>query len=318
MEVNLKKKVLRSYTFQIDKEDIQQRLDIFLTEKLHGFSRSLIQKYIQKQKEPVVLVNSTKKKSNYRLQQGDTVTVDILEPEKITLEPVEIPLHILYEDDYLLVLDKQPGVPVHPSYGHENDTIVNALLHYFWGKKALSSIGGEKRPGIVHRLDKDTAGILLIAKNDHAHAHLSLQFSSRSMEKIYEAIVKGDVYPERGVINKPIVRNPRNRKKYITGEGGRESITIFSVIDRKNETSWVKFIPKTGRTHQIRVHAQSIGHPIIGDSLYTRKSHPTEYIALVAKEMTFVHPFTEKPVSFSAPYPKHFINLATSLGYKIK
>lgn len=303
--------------FHISEKDTHKRLDIFLTEKLVVLSRSLIQKYIQDEKTPCVLVNTARKKSNYRLQKGDTVTVQIPEPKDSSLEPADISLNILYEDSDILVLNKQPGIPVHPSHGHTNDTIVNALIHYLGKTGSLSTIGGEKRPGIVHRLDKDTSGILLIAKNNRAHSNIAQQFSMRKTEKAYEAIVKGIVIPEQGIIDKPISRSTRNRKKFTTVETGRESITSYKVIDAKNETSWVQFIPKTGRTHQIRVHAASIGHPVIGDILYARKSHQAEYIALFAKEIKFTHPRTGLPMTFSASYPKHFIELAKMLGYSL-
>ncbi|MBA7612932.1 Ribosomal large subunit pseudouridine synthase D [subsurface metagenome] len=282
--------------FHISEKDTHKRLDIFLTEKLVVFSRSLIQKYIQDEKTPCVLVNTARKKSNYRLWKGDTVTVQIPEPKDSSLEPADISLNILYED---------------------SDTIVNALIHYLGKTGSLSTIGGEKRPGIVHRLDKDTSGILLIAKNNRAHSNIAQQFSMRKTEKAYEAIVKGIVIPEQGIIDKPISRSTRNRKKFTAVETGRESITSYKVIDAKNETSWVQFIPKTGRTHQIRVHAASIGHPVIGDILYARKSHQAEYIALFAKEIKFTHPRTGLPMTFSAPYPKHFIELAKMLGYSL-
>jgi len=303
--------------FHISEKDTHKRLDIFLTEKLAVLSRSLIQKYIQDEKTPCVLVNTARKKANYHLQKGDTVTVQIPEPKDSSLEPADISLNILYEDSDILVLNKQPGIPVHPSPGHTNDTIVNALIHYLGKTGSLSTIGGEKRPGIVHRLDKDTSGILLIAKNNRAHSNIAQQFSMRKTEKTYEAIVKGMVIPEQGIIDKPISRSTRNRKKFTTVETGRESITSYKVIDAKNETSWVQFIPKTGRTHQIRVHAASIGHPVIGDILYARKSHQAEYIALFAKEIKFTHLRTGLPMTFSAPYPKHFIELVKMLGYSL-
>lgn len=224
----------------------------------------------------------------------------------------------MFEDDDILILNKPAGIPVHPAPGHEKDTIVNALLFHFKEKGTLSNIGGVNRPGIIHRLDKDTAGVLLIAKNNFSHAYISREFAGRKIEKVYEAIVKGVIFPAEGVIDKPIGRHPKNRKKFTVIEDGREAITLYKTLDSKNETTLVRFIPKTGRTHQIRVHAANIGHPIIGDPLYARKSHPVKYIALFAKEITITHPRTEKPISFKAPYPKHFMELAEILGYDLR
>lgn len=319
MEVKLKNREhSQEFLFQIPEQDSHKRLDVFLTERLSFLSRSQIQRYIQEETENCVLVNSSGKKPNYRLQKGDTVEVHLPEPKDTSLRPADILLDIIYEDRDIIVLNKKPGIPVHPSYGHSDDTIVNALLNYLGKNGMLSSIGGEKRPGIVHRLDKDTSGVLIVAKNNQAHSHLTYQFADRTPEKVYEAIVKGTLLPPEGIIDKPIARSMKNRKKFTTAETGREAITHYHVIDSKNQTSWVKFIPKTGRTHQIRVHAQSIGYPIVGDPLYARKSYQAEYIALVAKEITFTHPRTGRRVTFLAPYPKHFIALAESLGYAVK
>jgi len=225
---------------------------------------------------------------------------------------------VLYEDESLLVINKQPGIPVHPSPGHDTDTIVNALLHYFGKSGTLSCIGGELRPGIVHRLDKDTSGVLLIAKNNAAHEKMSLSFAERSVSKTYEVFVKGVVQPTIGVIDEPIARSIKHRKKFSVSEQGREAVTHYRVVDSRHETSWLSLTPKTGRTHQIRVHLTHIGHPIIGDPIYSRKAHQSEYIALFAKELTIEHPDSGKEISFRAPYPAHFIELAKRYGYKLQ
>jgi len=215
------------------------------------------------------------------------------------------------------VINKQAGIPVHPSAGHSDDTVVNALLHYLGKNGRLSNIGGKLRPGIVHRLDKDTSGVLLIAKNNLAHERLSEDFASREVEKVYEAIVKGVLKPEEGRIEKPIARSPINRKKFTVSETGREAITLYRVLDTRVDTTWVRLFPMTGRTHQLRVHLSSIGHPIIGDPLYSRKSHVMDYIALVARELRIKHPSTGEKLYFKAPYPHHFLKLADTLGYVI-
>lgn len=305
-------------SFTIMEKDEGKRLDLFLSKNLRhlGLSRSLIQKYIE-ESENLILVNSKKKKAHYLIKKGDVIDVQIPEPREIDLIPTDISLDILYEDEDICVINKPPGVPTHPSAGHESDTLVNALLHYFGNTQNLSNIGGELRPGIVHRLDKDTAGVLLIAKNNLSHTHISKQFAKKEVEKIYEAIVKGVIVPKEESIEQPIRRSERNRKKFRTGENGKPAVTRYQVIGSKSETTWVRFFPKTGRTHQIRVHTASIGHPIIGDPLYARKSHPVEYMALFAKELEIIHPSTQKRMQFKAPYPKHFRELGKILGYDI-
>jgi len=252
------------------------------------------------------------------LKPGDVIQITIPPPKETHLIATDIHIDILYEDESMLVINKQPGIPVHPSPGHESDTIVNALLHYFGKSGTLSSIGGELRPGIVHRLDKDTSGVLIVAKNNAAHEKISLKFTERRVSKTYEAFVKGVVQPTIGVIDGPIARSVRHRKKFAVSEHGREAVTHYRVIDSRHETSWVRLNPKTGRTHQIRVHLSHIGHPIIGDPIYSRKAHQSEYLALFAKELTIVHPDTGKEVTFNAPYPTHFIELAKRYGYNMK
>ena len=225
---------------------------------------------------------------------------------------------MLYEDESLLVINKQPGIPVHPSPGHASDTIVNALLHYFGKSGTLSNIGGELRPGIVHRLDKDTSGVLLVAKNNAAHEKISINFAERRVSKTYEAFVKGIVRPDTGVVDEPIARSVKHRKKFTVSEHGREALTHYRVIDSRRDTSWLSLNPKTGRTHQLRVHLSHIGHPIIGDPIYARKSHQSEFLALIAKELILEHPVSGKEVSFKAPYPPHFHELAERYGYKLQ
>jgi 23S rRNA pseudouridine1911/1915/1917 synthase len=306
----------RSTSFTVLEAEAGRRLDVSLTERLDRCSRSLIQKYIE---EGAVRVNAAPRKPNYRLRAGDTVEVTIPEPKPTALVPADIPLEILYEDDELLVINKPPGIPVHPGAGHGNNTITNALLHHIGETGSLSSIGGEGRPGIVHRLDKDTAGVLVVAKTNHAHDHLSRQFSGRTTVKVYVAIVKGVLLPSSGVIDKPIARSAHNRKKFAVLEHGKEAVTRYKVLDARSGTSLVQFIPKTGRTHQIRVHAASLGHPILGDTLYSRNALRTsETIALFARSLAFRHPLTGELMTFIAPYPPHFTSLARRLGYELE
>jgi len=306
------------FRFYISDSSADKRLDVFLTEKLEGFSRSQLQKYIQNNKTSAVLVNTGNKKPNYHLKRGDIVEINIPEPEDVSLLPLKIDLDVLYEDRDLLVVNKPPGIPVHPSAGHRNDTLVNALLYYLQKSGSLSNIGGEKRPGIIHRLDKDTAGVMVIAKNNPSHLNIARQFAQRKTKKIYEAILKGRLTMCEGTIDRPIIRSARQRKKFTVGETGRPSVTGYRVIDSKNDSSWVEFKPVTGRTHQLRVHALSLGHPIVGDPIYARRSNSVPFLALVARSLAFTHPETGKLLKFTAPYPAHFRDLGISLGYNFE
>jgi 23S rRNA pseudouridine1911/1915/1917 synthase len=321
-----------------------QRLDLFLSENLPELTRSSIQRLIR---EGGVLVcrpdepgNASEPrdnagsghasesaeaatcrhvtKPNRRLKPGEQVQVTIPEPRPAAVPPAEIDLHILYEDDHLLVVNKQPGITVHPAAGHYDDTLVNGLLHYLGERNALSDIGGRLRPGIVHRLDKDTSGVMLVAKDNRTHEQLSRDFASRDVHKTYEAIVKGYVRDDEGMIDRPIARSRRHRRKFTVDQAGRPSVTRYRVIDRREETSWLRLHPETGRTHQLRVHLSSIGHPVIGDPLYARKSVPVAYLALVARSIQLTHPATGEQVSFQAPYPGHFVSLAQRLGYLLE
>jgi len=315
-KLSLKRNYKSKLTLYVSEENEGKRLDIFLVENLPKISRSCIKKYFEPESQGVILVNSLPKKPHYHLKAGEIVEVTLPEPKPVELEPASINLDIIYEDADILVLNKAPGIPVHPGAGHVKDTIVNALLYYLEERGGLSTIGGEKRPGIVHRLDKDTSGVLVIAKNNPAHEYISRQFALREVQKLYEAVVKGVLIPREGTISKPIVRHPYNRKKFTISETGKEAITDYRVIDSKIDTSWVEFIPKTGRTHQIRVHASSIGHPIIGDPIYSRKANQwVEYIALFAKSVTLIHPKSGERKIFTAPYPEHFKKLLKLLGY---
>ncbi len=306
----------RNRGFTVADTQSGKRLDVYIAEKIPELSRSLIKKYIISE-EDLVLVNDKKAKPHQKLIAGDIVSVTIPPPRHTELKPSPIHLNILYEDKDLIVINKQPGIPVHPSLGHENDTVVNALLYHFGEDACLPTIGGEFRPGIVHRLDKDTSGVLLIAKNDRTHDRISKAFSQRKVTKIYEAIVKGVFRKTEGVIDAPIARSPRHRKKFSVQETGRTAITRFTVIDSRNNTSWIRLYPKTGRTHQLRVHMAHTGHPIIGDPIYARKSGHSEFLALVAKVLRIVHPTTGKEMEFTAPYPDHFKRLAAQLGFKL-
>jgi 23S rRNA pseudouridine1911/1915/1917 synthase len=292
-----------------------QRIDRYLAEKLGGQSRTAVQRLLE---HGAVLLNGKTCKPHHRLHAGDLVQVTIPPPRETGLEPSNIPVHVLYQDDHLLVINKQAGLPVHPSPGHEHDTLVNALLFRFGEPGELSDIGGELRPGIVHRLDKDTAGVLVVARSNRAHRALSAEFAGRRVHKVYEAVVKGEMHEDRGSIDQPIARSTKNRKKFEVAPGGRQALTEFRVLDRKEGTTWVALSPRTGRTHQLRVHMAHAGHPIIGDPVYAGKTISSQYLALFAREIGFVHPVTGERLHFAAFYSLYFLNLALRLGYRIQ
>ena len=243
-----------------------ERLDKFVSRKLMQFSRARLQKLIG---ESYVLVNGIASKSSLKLNAGDKLTVTIPPPPPSSLSPEDIPLKIIYEDDDLLAIDKPAGLTVHPAPGHPSHTLVNAILSHF---PHLANMGDSLRPGIVHRLDKDTSGVMLVAKNATAQAKLQEQFKSRAVEKTYLALVKGHLAPERGMIEAPIGRHPSNRKKMAVVSRGREARTMYQVVRYIGNYTLLEVKPETGRTHQIRVHLAAIGYPVMGDALYGVKS----------------------------------------------
>ncbi len=287
--------------------DQGRRLDQFLSQPFFGLSRSRAQKLLINE---MVQVNGLPcNDKNYRVQEGDLVTVTIPFPEETRLEPEAIPLDIFYEDKDLLVVNKPRGMVVHPAPGHRKGTLVNALLHHC---AELSIIGGVKRPGIVHRLDKDTSGLLLVAKNDFAHRALSTQLKTRQLKREYLALVKGAVKPVQGRIEAPVARHPRHRKKMAVVETGKMAVTRYRVLKYYGSYSLLKINLETGRTHQIRVHMAYLGHPVAGDLTYARDSWSdlprglAEPQALHARRIKFIHPRSEKTLEFSAPLPEAF------------
>ena len=293
------------------------RLDTFLRQKFPAASRSAIQRLIE---EKNVLVNDRAVKPTHKPVAGEKIELRWPKPRAAEAQPEEIPLDILSEDDHLLVLNKPAGSVVHPAAGHEEHTLVNALLHHCAGQ--LSGIGGVMRPGIIHRLDKDTSGCLVVAKNDDAHVALSAQFASRKVEKIYHAIVCGELPRDKGEIRADIARHPTHRKRMAVREGGREARTTFKVLERLNCATLVEVVLHTGRTHQIRVHFQHIGFPVVGDETYGSRQNRkledlTNYTAprqmLHASKLAFIHPHTGKRVSFEAPWPADFQDAVAAL-----
>lgn len=302
----------RSEHLVIEQSLPTQRLDTFLREKFPAVSRGTLQRLIE---EGHIRVNEKVVKATYAPRAGDRVDVHWPEPKSAEARPEEMPLDILFEDRSLLVLNKPAGLVVHPAAGHEEHTLVNALLHHCKG--SLSGIGGVARPGIVHRLDKETSGCLVIAKNDETHLALSQQFSDRVVKKIYHAIVCGELARSSGEIYAAIARHPSHRKRMAVRDdaAGRAAHTTYKILERLKAATLVEAQIHTGRTHQIRVHFQFVGHPLVGDDTYGARpnarvkelaNYAAPRVMLHARELSFVHPRTGKTVRFEAPLPEDF------------
>jgi 23S rRNA pseudouridine1911/1915/1917 synthase len=307
-----------SQVFVIDRSRPGERLDAWLRTRLNSVSRGAIQRLIE---EGHIRVNGKPVKATHTPRAGERVEVEWPEAKPALAQPEDIPLDILHEDEILLVLNKPPGLVVHPASGHEHSTLVNALLHHCRGQ--LSGIGGVARPGIVHRLDKDTSGCMVVAKNDDTHLALSAQFASRKVEKIYHAIVCGEVLRDRGDIRAAIARHSSHRKCMAVDEQfGREAHTSYRVLSRLRGATLAEALLHTGRTHQIRVHFKFIGHPLVGDSTYGHRQNQrleelTGYAAprqmLHAFHLAFIHPRTGKRIAFEARRPEDFEDALSAL-----
>ena len=298
-------------------EESKTRLDHFLSHRLRDLTRSRIKRLID---EGHILVDGVLTKAGAMVRAGDVVTVHVPEPEPSEATPEAIPLFILHEDSDLIVIDKAPHMVVHPAHGHATGTLVNALLHHC---RDLSGIGGVTRPGIVHRLDKGTSGVMVVAKNDAAHGSLSAQFKDHTIGRVYLAAVRGELREDRGRIEKPIARHPRDRKRMAVRESGREAVTNYEVLGRRGGICLVRLVPGTGRTHQLRVHLASSGHPILGDSTYgggvqslhLKSSEVTTLLrvlrrpALHALKLEFDHPSTNRRMSFESHPPEDLSGL---------
>ncbi len=297
------------FKFSVEEESVNKRLDVFIANRFQDKSRSYIQKIIE---EGNVTVNEQPKKSNYKLRFNDEIVVDIPQVEELIIKGEDIPLNILYEDNDVIVIDKKQGMVVHPAPGNYNGTLVNALLYHC---KDLSGINGVARPGIVHRIDKDTSGVLVIAKNDKAHKKLAEQLKDHSMKREYIALVEGLIKKEEGTIDKPIARHPKDRLKMGIVEDGRRAVTHYKVIERFNKYTLIKCILETGRTHQIRVHMAHIGYPLVGDPVYgfAKQKFNLEGQMLHAKKLGFIHPSTEKYVEFESELPEYFKKVISKL-----
>ena len=302
----------RTETLTIERSHPGERLDAFLRKQFPALSRSAVQRLIE---EGHITVNGKPTKPTHTPRAGEVVQLDWPEVKPAEAKAEDIPLDIIYEDEALLVLNKPAGLVVHPAAGNEEHTLVNALLHHCEGE--LSGIGGVARPGIVHRLDKETSGCLVVAKNDETHVALSAQFASRTVEKIYLAIVCGVVPRDEGNIRAAIARHPTHRKRMAVcdADEGRAAHTGYRVIERLNEATLVEAHLHTGRTHQIRVHFQHLGFPVAGDTTYgqrqtKRLADLTKYeaprVLLHAHKLTFTHPRSGKKMNFTAPWPEDF------------
>lgn len=295
----------------VDELDIDIRIDKYLGDYFEDKSRSYFQKLIT---EGFITVNGFSVKPKYLLKTGDEIVISEVPSEEVDIEPENIPLDILYEDEDLLVVNKPKGMVVHPAPGHYSGTLVNALMYHC--KDSLSGINGEIRPGIVHRIDMDTTGSLLVCKNDFAHNNLAAQIKEHSVNRIYKGIVCGKIKEDSGTINKSIGRNPKDRKKMAADVlNGREAVTHFTVLERFENYTYCQFKLETGRTHQIRVHMASIGHPLLGDELYGYAKCPFKLQGqtLHAQTLGFVHPRNNEYIEVQAPLPQYFEDLLNKL-----
>lgn len=279
------------------------RSDVYISENAEGLTRSFVKKLFD---EGLVKINGLPAKASAKLRPGDVVELEVPDPREAEAVPQDIPLDAVYEDGDVLIVNKPRGMVVHPAAGNEDGTLVNAVM-YRCGD-SLSAIGGVLRPGIVHRIDKDTTGLLAVAKNNAAHLSLSEQLRDRSLSRTYYALVHGNIKEDGGTVDAPIDRSPADRKKMAVVPGGREAATDFEVVERFGKYTLVRCKLRTGRTHQIRVHMRHIGHPIVGDKTYGVKNEEfnLEGQLLHAGEIGFIHPSTGERMSFSAPLPEDF------------
>ena len=300
--------------FKVEDADAGTRIDKYVSNLIKGKSRSFTQGIIEM---CGVLVNGKIKKSNYPVRTGDFICVTIQEPVEMNVKPEKIPLEILYEDADLVVVNKKQGMVVHPASGVYSGTLVNALLDHC---SDLSGINGVLRPGIVHRIDKDTSGILVVAKNDNAHNILAHQLKEHSMTRVYYALVEGIVKQDEGVVDAPMGRHPVEKIKMAVVRDGRSAVTSYRVIKRYKAQTLVECILETGRTHQIRVHMAHIGHPVVGDPVYGHKKQrfKLEGQLLHAKKLGFIHHSTREYVEFESPLPDYFAKVLAILENELK
>lgn len=293
-------------------EESAERIDALLARSVDGLTRSAAQRLLE---QGAVTKNGTPVKKNYKTASGDVFEIALPEAVETELVAQDIPLDVVFEDDDLIVVNKPRGMVVHPAPGHEDGTLVNALLHHCG--ESLSGIGGERRPGIVHRIDKDTSGLIIAAKNDFAHLALSAQLADHTLARTYEAVVCGTLREDNGTVDAPIGRHPTDRKRMtVTDKNSRRAVTHWSVIARYNGYTHVRCNLETGRTHQIRVHMAHIGHPILGDLVYGRKrpEKGLEGQCLHARALRFLHPRTGETIELTCDLPPYFQDVLARLG----
>lgn len=296
---------MNKVTYTVTEDTAGVRVDKFIATQMEDITRSHIQKWVV---DELVTVNGVVRKANFKLKANDEVIVTVPDVKEVEIQPTEMDLDIVYEDEDLLVINKPVDMVVHPAPGHYDDTLVNGIM--FHCKDQLSGINGELRPGIVHRIDKDTTGLLVVCKNDFAHVHLAAQLKAHTIDRVYEAIVYNSFKEEEGTVEGPIGRHPTRRKEMsVNYKNGRDATTHYKVIKKlKNGFTHVELRLETGRTHQIRVHMTKLGHPLLGDTLYGPKNSPFNLPGqmLHAKTLGFIHPRTEAYVSFTAEAPEIF------------
>lgn len=290
--------------------EVGVRLDKVISMLDNNISRTMIQKMLLDNK---ILVNGQSKKPSYKVEENDEISIEEIKLQNVNLKPEDIPIEILYEDKDIIVVNKPKGLVVHPGNGNPDGTLVNAIMNIC--KDSLSGIGGEIRPGIVHRLDKDTSGVLIVAKNDIAHINISNQIKNREVNKIYIALVRGRINENEATIDMPIGRSLKDRKKMSVSKNGKQAITHFIVLKRYKNYTLLKIKIDTGRTHQIRVHMAQIGHPVVGDMVYSNGNNPfgVEGQMLHSKSIEFKHPITNKIMKIEAELPQYFDKILRDL-----
>ena len=296
---------------KINEENVGKRIDSFIPMVQEDISRSMVQKLIEQKN---IKVNGKETKHSYKLKLNDEIEIFVPEAKEINLKAQDIPLNVIYEDNDIIVINKPKGMVVHPANGNPDGTLVNAVMNLC--KDSLSGIGGEIRPGIVHRLDKDTSGAIIVAKNDKAHIALSEQLKNHKVKKTYLALVRGIITENEATINMPIARSKKDRKKMDVDKNGKEAITHFKVLGRyKNKYTLLQINLETGRTHQIRVHLSHIGYPIIGDEVYSNGKNEWNVSGqcLHAWKLEFIHPITGKKISLEAEIPEYLKNIIKEL-----
>ena len=301
---------MKEFEFEVKDENVSERIDKYISSKNEDISRVMVQRLID---EGNVLVNGKGTKASYKVQTGDKILVRIEDPKPTELVPQEIPLDVVYEDNDILVINKQKGLVVHPGNGNQDGTLVNAILARC--KDSLSGIGGEIRPGIVHRIDKDTSGLLIVAKNDKAHINMSNQIKEHKVKKTYLALVRGVIKENLATINMPIARSTKDRVKMAVDKNGKNAVTHIKVLERFNGYTYIEVNIETGRTHQIRVHMSQIGYPLVGDYVYSNGKNPfgVEGQMLHSYKLEFEHPITGKKMELTAELPKYFKDVLDEL-----